>query len=216
MIEFDVLYPPGAPASADDLLAAHPISGLAVNMVATIDGRIDIDGGATGLGGPGDKAMFGALRRTADGILAGTGTLRAERYRPLRRAALLIMTRSGEVPFDIPAFGSVDQRVLIAGPAVVPDGIQAQVEVFDGEDGDAIAGFRARGIETILCEGGPTLNGALLTAGVVDELFVTLDATLRAGHGPRLVEGGPPELRAGLRWVLRHGDELLLRYRIAN
>ena len=43
------------------------------------------------------------------------------------------------------------------------------------------ADLRARGIRALLCEGGPTLNRALLAAGVVDELFLTL-APLLAGN----------------------------------
>ena len=47
-----------------------------------------------------------------------------------------------------------------------------------------------RGVRALLCEGGPTLNRALLGARVVDELFLTL-APLLAGNAeaPRIVEG---------------------------
>jgi riboflavin biosynthesis pyrimidine reductase len=78
-VEFDVLHPPGAPATADDLLRAMPLRSTVGNMVASVDGRTVVDGGSTALGGEGDKAMFGALRRAADAVLAGTGTLNAER-----------------------------------------------------------------------------------------------------------------------------------------
>ena len=54
----------------------------------------------------------------------------------------------------------------------------------------ALADLRARGVRALLCEGGPTLNRALLAAGVVDELFLTLSPLL-AGNAdaPRIVEG---------------------------
>jgi 5-amino-6-(5-phosphoribosylamino)uracil reductase len=72
------------------------------------------------------------------------------------------------------------------------------------------------GIETVLCEGGPTLNGGLLRDGLVDELFVTMAPLLAAGDEIRMVEGdalsAPAELE--LRSVLQHESELLLRYRV--
>ena len=53
-----------------------------VNMVASIDGATAVDGRSGGLGGPGDKAVFHALRAVADVILVGAGTVRAEHYGP--------------------------------------------------------------------------------------------------------------------------------------
>ena len=55
------------------------------------------------------------------------------------------------------------------------------------------------GVRTLLCEGGPTLFGALLTEDVVDELFLTLAPKLAGGgsgptitSGPELAEPAPP------------------------
>ena len=54
---------------------------------------------------------------------------------------------------------------------------------------------RDHGVETLLCEGGPTLFGALLRAGLVDELFLTLAPSLVGGaSGPAVVSGPPPEV----------------------
>ena len=83
-----------------------------------------------------------------------------------------------------------------------------------------IAGFldRYRG-GLVLCEGGPHLLGDLVTADLVDELFLTLAPQLLGRGHDRLglVEGIglPPE---AARWfhvasVKRAGDHLFLRYR---
>ena len=53
-------------------------------MVASVDGATAIDGVSGGLGGPADKQVFSAIRGVADVILAGAGTVRAERYGPPR------------------------------------------------------------------------------------------------------------------------------------
>jgi riboflavin biosynthesis pyrimidine reductase len=47
------------------------------------------------------------------------------------------------------------------------------------------------GVQRIVCEGGPTLNAALLAEGLVNEMFVSLSPVL--AHqvvSPRLVAGG--------------------------
>jgi riboflavin biosynthesis pyrimidine reductase len=87
----------------------------------------------------------------------------------------------------------------------------------------ALAELRARwGVRTVLCEGGPHLNGALLAAGVVDELFLTLAPKLGGGADPqaslRIVCG--PELDPPLELVLHEALEsegcLLLRYGVGG
>lgn len=77
-------------------------------------------------------------------------------------------------------------------------------------------------VSTLLCEGGPTLYGSLLAAGLVDEEFLTLSPLVLGNppgqtHRPGLVEGvafAPGQTpRSKLRTVLRTGDYLFLRSR---
>ena len=70
-----------------------------VNMIASADGAVTMGGVSGGLGSPADRAVFAAARACADWILAGAGTVRAERYRLPRpsaaaRAARLAASRS--------------------------------------------------------------------------------------------------------------------------
>jgi riboflavin biosynthesis pyrimidine reductase len=80
-----------------------------------------------------------------------------------------------------------------------------------------MADLSSRGIRMLLGEGGPRLNRSLLHEELVDELFLTL-APLITGDArePSIVAGPPLPLPApgSLAWVLRHGDELFLRYRV--
>ena len=39
------------------------------NMIASLDGAATVDGRSGGLGGPGDRALFGLMRQRADVIL---------------------------------------------------------------------------------------------------------------------------------------------------
>ena len=77
--------------------------------------------------------------------------------------------------------------------------------------------LRRRGLLRIHSEGGPTLFGAFLAAGAVDELCLTLAPTLEAGPAQRIAHAMPAVPTAmELAGVLRAGDELLLRYRRAE
>jgi riboflavin-specific deaminase-like protein len=247
MPAFDRLLPPAEPASALDVLAAtrpwerapgdRPL--VLVNMVATLDGRVAIEGGSSKIGGDGDLEMFHALRCVVDGVLAGTGTLRAESYgrlvrKPERRAAraalglaedpvAIIFTRSGDVPFEAPMFEAPGQPIAIVatpGAVEVPAAVSADVTVIELEDPSPGAALRAvresHGVRAVLCEGGPTLNRSLLAEGVLDEFFLTVGPLIAGGSGDVLRAVGGDELaepaRARLLHVLRHGDELFLRY----
>lgn len=66
-----------------------------VNMIASADGAVAVDGASRGLGSPADKAVFRAVRACADWILVGAATVRAERYGlPRLRAAALDARRA--------------------------------------------------------------------------------------------------------------------------
>ena len=71
----------------------------------------------------------------------------------------------------------------------------------------------------MLCEGGPTLNGALLAEGLVDELFLTVSPLLADGPAPlTIIEStGPGEpVPLELVWMLEEDGMLFLRYAVAR
>ncbi len=129
--------PPGLDGALDldALVAADERPGppdrpwVLVNMIASADGATVVDGTSGGLGGPADKAMFGALRAVADVILVAAGTVRAEHYRPpqtsdARRAArvargqapaprLAVVTGSLDLDPAAALFGDPTQRPLV-------------------------------------------------------------------------------------------------------
>jgi riboflavin biosynthesis pyrimidine reductase len=94
------------------------------------------------------------------------------------------------------------------------------VVVESGPDGrvdlpDLLRSLREEGVRALLCEGGPTLHGALQASGLVDELFLTIAPKLAGGESPRILEGAalpaPQELE--LAWLLKQDGELFARYR---
>jgi riboflavin biosynthesis pyrimidine reductase len=78
-----------------------------------------------------------------------------------------------------------------------------------------LGSLREEGVRALLCEGGPTLHGALQAAGLVDELFLTVAPKLVGGKAPRILEGEalPATADLDLAWLLEHDGELFSRYR---
>src|SRR6476646_10729250 len=86
---------------------------LALNMVATVDGRAALNGSAVGIGSSADKHLMRELRAEADVVLHGAGTVRADPLSARVPADLVqqrlarglsaqplgaIVTRSGNLP----------------------------------------------------------------------------------------------------------------------
>ena len=73
-----------------------------------------------------------------------------------------------------------------------------------------------RGFGHVLAEGGPSLNGALAGAGVLDELCLTLAPHLVAGESKRILTGPPlaPAPALTLRSLCEEDGYLFLRYRL--
>jgi riboflavin biosynthesis pyrimidine reductase len=75
--------------------------------------------------------------------------------------------------------------------------------------------LREEGVRALLCEGGPTLHGALQASGLVDELFLTIAPKLSGGGAPpRILEGELADVvPLELAWLLEEDGELFARYR---
>jgi riboflavin biosynthesis pyrimidine reductase len=194
-----------------------------LNMIASIDGATALAGRSSDLGGPADQALFAVLRSRADVVLVAAGTVRAERYGP-SKVPVAVISRSCRLDWDSPFF-----TAAIAAPVVVTVAEAPALErkkaagladvIIAGErDVDLAAALSAlaeRGYARVLAEGGPTLNGQLAAAGLLDELCLTLSPLLAGGDAKRILAG--PALAPGHGWRLRSLCEqdgfLFLRYR---
>src|SRR5215212_2312532 len=85
---------------------------VVANMIASLDGRITVDGRAGGLANRADYEMFHALRAAADAVLVGAGTIRAEGYGAMDQLAV-VFTRGLAFPPGIGLFQEPSNRVLL-------------------------------------------------------------------------------------------------------
>jgi riboflavin biosynthesis pyrimidine reductase len=209
-----------------------------VNFIASLDGAVTRDGRSGGLGNDDDALVFGTLRTLCDVILVGAGTVRAEGYGGIRlgedaerlRAAWGIPTQprvaivSGRLELEAthPVFTDAADRPLVVTHASSPAGRRtelaavADVLVCGSDEIDlplALRELAARGLRQVLCEGGPSLFGALIEADAVDELCLTLSPVLEAGAAARIAQSSAAASRPmRLGHVLTAGDVLFLRY----
>lgn len=142
------------------------------NMVSSLDGAATCSDGLSGsINNAADVEVFHQLRDGADAIIVGAGTARAEGYQGAGKPLIVIGRSLPET---------------LAGAE--------GVRLHPGGDAEAlralIADLHAEGLTRLLTEGGPSLLGDLLRAGLVDELCLTFTPAIVAGEGRRIV-GGP-------------------------
>lgn len=201
-------------------------------MITSLDGAAAGPDGLSGsLGGPADRALLSDTRASADVILVGRATAVAEAYRAVRlptpdrrsrgqepRARLAIVTGAG-LDRGMPAFADPEAPPLVVtsarGARAMPWLAASEVLVAGEDDVDlpsVVARLGGVGLGRIVCEGGPSLLGALLRADSIDEIALTL-APLTVGGGPGLVRGPLPTVRWALAAHPVHEGYLFLHYR---
>jgi 2,5-diamino-6-(ribosylamino)-4(3H)-pyrimidinone 5'-phosphate reductase len=216
-------------------------------MVASADGRAAVGGKASGIGGAVDRIVMRNLRAQVDAVMVGAGTLRAERLslgldetargpQPLA----VVLTASGDLPVRANLVPQESQDVLV----ICTEAIAGTLGTFEGSEGspydeaevlrvsttpdgypDLEQALRAlrreRGIERLLVEGGPRLNGALISRGLLNELFLTVAPKLLGGalaSDIRTIIDGNLRAPEPLCLVSVHlaGGEIFLRYALRS
>jgi riboflavin biosynthesis pyrimidine reductase len=195
-----------------DLYRTDSPDWLRLNLIASVNGSATgRDGTSESLSNRTDRRILGVLRGMSDVVLVGASTVRVEGYVRPRKAALAVVTRTGDLGGHRldpdPARGAL----LIVCPRGLEDRVRRAVGIPDARilgveaDGDDLApaavvgALRAEGFPSIVCEGGPHLATALLSGGVVDELCLSTSPTL-VSPGLALV---PPERTADVELSLR-------------
>jgi riboflavin-specific deaminase-like protein len=236
-----LLPDPGPATVAEQLENYRPWEGaheerplVAMNFVATADGRATIEGRSGPIGSDADTAMLLGLRTRFDAVMIGAGTMRAELYGPLaakeetrerrRRAGVrpepLMVLISGrlDLPWEAPLFAAGGEVLIFTSSETEPPETESRVEVVRHPGavnlGEAMRHLRERGIRALLSEGGPHLHAQMEADGLVDDLFLTIAPKLSGGEAPRILEGSLPGVAdLELAWLLEEDGELFARYR---
>ena len=211
---------------------------LTLKLATTLDGRIaTASGESRWITGPEARAHVHTARARHDAVMVGAGTVRAD-------DPLLTVRGMGDVPqprrvvlcrrLDLPpgrmeaGARTVPMHVLHgarpdpAARARMRAAGVALTEVAEDDRGlvpeAALAALGALGLTRVYCEGGGTLAGALLRAGLVDRLdHYVAGAAIGAegvpGVGPLALAALAHAPRLDLVEMRRLGEDALLRWR---
>jgi diaminohydroxyphosphoribosylaminopyrimidine deaminase/5-amino-6-(5-phosphoribosylamino)uracil reductase len=205
----------------------------------SVDARIAAaDGSSQWITGPAARADAHGLRADSQAVVVGAGTALTDRpsltvrdldppveHPPLR----VVLDARGRVPATGALFdGDLAPTLVItteAAPAAAVDDWRAagaKVEIVPAAPGGvdlsaALAVLGGHGVLQAMVEGGPTVHGALLAAGLVDRLVVYLGAALLGPDGAPAFAGSRPATiahahRLSLRGATPLGDDVRLDY----
>jgi diaminohydroxyphosphoribosylaminopyrimidine deaminase/5-amino-6-(5-phosphoribosylamino)uracil reductase len=167
---------------------------------ATLDGRsAAADGTSKWITSEEARADVHALRGTVDAIIAGVGTVLTDdpaltvRVPGLDRRPLRVIVDSA---------GSTPAKARVNDGAA-PTWVATSAEVGSGPDGRVdleklLGALYGRGVRAALLEGGPTLAGAFLAAGLVDEVVGYVAPKLLGAGQPALGPAGVPTITAAI------------------
>jgi diaminohydroxyphosphoribosylaminopyrimidine deaminase/5-amino-6-(5-phosphoribosylamino)uracil reductase len=169
-------------------------------FAATLDGRsAAADGTSMWITSAPAREDVHVLRSTVDAVVAGVGTVLADdpqlTVRNLRDGSLAIKQPLRVV---VDSLGRTPEKARVRDGAA-PTWIATAAEVGAGPDGRIdlsalLAALYARGVRAALLEGGPTLAGAFLAAGLVDRVIGYVAPKLLGAGTSALLDAGVPSI----------------------
>lgn len=210
-----------------------------INFVSSADGAVEVNGRAAGLSSATDRQVLQLGSDLADVLLVGATTAMVEGFHGVqpgprtaqrrRRQGLsdippvAVVTTGESLPADAPVVTEAEVPTIVITCAAAPEvtcrawrAAGAEVVIAGDETVDppqAIDALLTRGLRRIDCEGGPHLFGSLLSAGMVDELRLTVSPLLVSGAASRIAAGaGIEPINLELASVLAETSTLMLRY----
>jgi riboflavin-specific deaminase-like protein len=210
---------------------------VALNMIATLDGRATVAGRTQDIANRADYELFHATRARMDALLVGAQTIRIESYgRAINNAEArerreregkpadaisVVLSRSVSLPADVGLLRAAENTVIMLTPSEDGELPPCNATVHYLREPDMARGLaRLReefAIESIVCEGGPHLNGTFLPSGLVDELHLVIAPMVAGGEDPLTIVTGPafdPPLDVELLTLHEAGGYLFTRYAV--
>ena len=159
---------------------------MILKLAQTLDGRVAVPG-SRWISGEESRRLVHELRAQVDAVAVGMGTVRADAPRLSAR--------------DVDA--KRQPRRLAFGRG------STDLELRTGPPAEELRTLAAEGVQSLLLEGGPTIAGAFLRAGLVDKLLLFVSPRI-AGEGLVFAPQLDEPLTLSRPTAERIGDDLLL------
>ena len=174
-----------APFAQSIVPTASPRPWVVLKTATSLDGRVATRSGASRfITGPHSRALVHALRDAVDGVVVGANTVVVDdpalTVRDFRRADGSAVRDPRRVVLDRRCKVALTARIFDPPGALLVHDATSTGKPLYGVEHVAVAGFelasilgalQARGLASVLVEAGPRLSAALLSAGLVDELW---------------------------------------------
>ena len=193
-------------------------------LAATLDGRsAAADGTSRWITSDEARADVHLLRSSVDAVVVGVGTVLADDPQLTARSTHGAGHRVGQplrVVADTHGRTPLDARVR---DGAAPTWIATAADLGEGADGriglaPLLSALRDRDVVSVLLEGGPTLAGAFLEAGLVDRVVAYVAPALLGAGPPALAGGGIHTIEDALRLdvedVCRVGPDVRISARV--
>lgn len=177
-----------------------------LNAAMTLDGKISSKRGDSLISCDEDLDRVHQLRSDVDGVMVGIGTVladdpvltvrRVEGENPVR----VVVDSKARTPPDSRVLNASAQTIILVAEASREEdrerlsSLGAQVIVSGDEKVDlrsSLEHLAEQGIEKILLEGGATLNWAMLSQGLVDEVRIAIRPCIVGGEEAKTLAEGP-------------------------
>lgn len=191
---------------------------VAMNFAITADGKVSTRRRTPArFTSPKDKRRLSEIRSEMDAVLAGAATVALDRMsmgisagdlREKRRGQgrppvplRVIVSNSGKIDPAAKVFENQQSPLLVFSTSRMPARLRERLAslcdlwIFDAGKLDLRRVLEILGadygVKSLVCEGGPTLSRALLEAGLVDELRLTIAPVLFGGSQAPTLTGIP-------------------------
>ena len=175
-----------------------------LNAAMTLDGKIATKTGSSEISGPEDLERVHEIRKNADGIMVGIGTVLADDPRltvhkipssksdnPIR----VVVDNKARTPIDFRILND-DADTIIAVGSICDENnpnsdedavsrakaISQKADVFYSSKTPVdLVEFMAKGIKTLMLEGGATLNFSMIRENLIDEVRICIAPMIAGG-----------------------------------
>jgi len=214
-----------------------------INSAMSADGKIStVARKQVRISGEDDLSRVDALKASVDAVMVGVGTVLADDPKLTIKSAALRQERVDQGKTESPLRVVVDSSARTPATATVlgPNTLiatsqqaprhrieelktKAKILVVGESKVDLpvlLARLKDQGVRSLLVEGGATLNFALLSLGLVDEIYTYVGNIIIGGSAaPTLVDGGgliDNFVKLNLREIRQIGDGVLIKWRVVG